>query len=226
MLDTLLELDRSLLLFFNQGHTLYWDQVMWIYTGKLVWIPLILSMIYVAFRCGGWREGVWFVLVAGLVALLCDQFSSSVCKPFFERYRPARDPDFSSMVTIVNGYRGGMFGFFSSHAANAAGIVVYTALIFRNKLYAATAVLWALLTCYSRMYLGVHYPGDILAGLLWGTLMGWGGFFLYKKMRPFFFGDIPSPYSGCRFVGIITAVVYVTFLFILLMAPILKFSFH
>lgn len=67
---------------FNQGHTLYWDQVMWIYTGKLVWIPLILSMIYVAFRCGGWREGVWFVLVAGLVALLCDQFSSSVCKPF------------------------------------------------------------------------------------------------------------------------------------------------
>ena len=133
MLDTLLELDRSLLLFFNQGHTLYWDQVMWIYTGKLVWIPLILSMIYVAFRCGGWREGVWFVLVAGLVALLCDQFSSSVCKPFFERYRPARDPDFSSMVTIVNGYRGGMFGFFSSHAANAAGIVVYTALIFRNK---------------------------------------------------------------------------------------------
>lgn len=98
MLDTLLELDRSLLLFFNQGHTLYWDQVMWIYTGKLVWIPLILSMIYVAFRCGGWREGVWFVLVAGLVALLCDQFSSSVCKPFFERYRPARDPDFSSMV--------------------------------------------------------------------------------------------------------------------------------
>ena len=104
----------------------------------------------------------------GPVALLCDQFSSSVCKPFFERYRPARDPDFSSMVTIVNGYRGGMFGFFSSHAANAAGIVVYTALIFRNKLYAATAVLWALLTCYSRMYLGVHYPGDILAGLLWG----------------------------------------------------------
>ena len=89
-------------------------------------------MIYVAFRCGGWREGVWFVLVAGLVALLCDQFSSSVCKPFFERYRPARDPDFSSMVTIVNGYRGGMFGFFSSHAANAAGIVVYTALIFRE----------------------------------------------------------------------------------------------
>ena len=74
MLDTLLELDRSLLLFFNQGHTLYWDQVMWIYTGKLVWIPLILSMIYVAFRCGGWREGVWFVLVvaAGYAQDLCN----------------------------------------------------------------------------------------------------------------------------------------------------------
>ena len=178
MLDTLLELDRSLLLFFNQGHTLYWDQVMWIYTGKLVWIPLILSMIYVAFRCGGWREGVWFVLVAGLVALLCDQFSSSVCKPFFERYRPARDPDFSSMVTIVNGYRGGMFGFFSSHAANAAGIVVYTALIFRNKLYAATAVLWALLTCYSRMYLGVSLSRRYFGRTIMGNPYGVEWFFL------------------------------------------------
>ena len=112
MLDVLQELDRSLLLFFNQGHTLYWDQVMWIYTGKLVWIPLVLSMAFVAFRAGGWKNGLWLIAVAALVVLLCDQFSSSVCKPLFARFRPARDPDFSALVTIVNGYRGGLYGFF------------------------------------------------------------------------------------------------------------------
>ena len=83
-------------------------------------------------------------------------------------------PDIASLVTIVNGYRGGMYGFFSSHAANAAGIVTFTSLLFRNRLYTVTAVIWALLTCYSRMYLGVHYPGDIVVGLLWGTFVGWG----------------------------------------------------
>lgn len=196
MLDTLLELDRSLLLFFNQGHTLYWDQVMWIYTGKLVWIPLVLSMIYVAFRGGGWREGIWFVLVAGLVVLLCDQFSSSVCKPFFERYRPARDPDFSSMVTIVNGYRGGMFGFFSSHAANAAGIVVYTALIFRNRLYTLTAVLWAyspvIPACIWEFTIPEIFWPDCYGVLLWGGVV----FSCIKKYVPFSLAMYRLPIPG------------------------------
>lgn len=146
---------------------------MWIYTGKLVWIPLILSMVYVVFRTGGWKEGLWLVVMAAVVVLLCDQFASAVCKPLFERLRPARDPDIASLITIVNGYRGGMYGFFSSHAANAAGIVTFTSLLFRNRLYTATAMIWALLTCYSRMYLGVHYPGDF-----WPVCFGapwWGG---------------------------------------------------
>lgn len=226
MLDTLLELDRSLLLFFNQGHSLYGDQVMWIYTGKLVWIPLILSMIYVAFRSGGWKEGLWLVVMAGVVVLLCDQFASSVCKPLFERLRPARDPDIASLVTIVNGYRGGMYGFFSSHAANAAGIVTFTSLLFRNRLYTVTAVIWALLTCYSRMYLGVHYPGDIVVGLLWGTFVGWGSYRLYMYGRSWFRMPGRQPYAGSSQVRLVTAVVYVTFLFILVAAPALNFSLH
>lgn len=226
MLDVLQELDRSLLLFFNQGHTLYWDQVMWIYTGKLVWIPLVLSMAFVAFRAGGWKNGLWLIAVAALVVLLCDQFSSSVCKPLFARFRPARDPDFSALVTIVNGYRGGLYGFFSSHAANAAGIVVFTTMLFRNRTYTVTAVIWALLTCYSRLYLGVHYPGDILVGLLWGSLVGWGGARLFLFVRSRFAPGSPSPYAGSRWVNLITAVVYATFLFILLAAPSLNFTLH
>ncbi len=226
MFESLLELDRSVLLFFNQAHTLYWDQVMWIYTGRLVWIPLLLSMLYVAFRSGGWREALWMVTMAVVVVVLCDQVSSSIFKPLVARYRPTRDPDFSYYVTLVHGYRGGLYGFFSSHASNAAGIVMFTVLLFRNRFYTVASVVWALLICYSRLYLGVHYPGDILVGLLWGSLVGYGGYLLYRSVRPALFGHSVSPYADCREVRIINIVLCATFLFILATAPLWKFSLH
>lgn len=224
MLDTLLAIDQSLLLFFNGWHTPYWDMVMWIYTGKIIWIPLILSILYTLLRAGGWRETLWAVAVVAVVVVLCDQFSSSVCKPFFERLRPAREPEIAQMVTIVNGYRGGLYGFFSSHAANAAGIVTFTALLFHDKIYTATAILWATITCYSRMYLGVHYPGDILVGIIWGTLVGAAGYWCYTRGRKWVSTGIDCPYIHTRYAHIITSVVYITFATILTFAPIIGFS--
>lgn len=227
MLDELIRLDQQILLFFNQHHSIYWDQVMWVYTGKFIWIPLILSFVWVYFR-QNWKDALWTILIMALIVTVCDQFASTICKPYFARFRPAQDPDFSQYVTIANGYRGGRFGFISSHAANAAGMVTFTALLFRNRLYTLTAVIWALLTCYSRMYLGVHYPGDILAGGIWGILAGWGGYYLYLAgyriaMKRKGLLSIKSPYRKNNDVKVIITVIYLTFLMILIISPWINF---
>ncbi len=224
MIQTFLEIDRSLLLFFNGAHSSYWDEVMWIYTGKIIWIPLVLSIIYVLLRAGGWRETLWTLFIVALLVVACDQFSSSICKPFFERLRPARDPDIASYIYIVNDYRGGMYGFFSSHASNAAGIVTFTSLLFRNRLYTVTAIIWALITCYSRMYLGVHYPSDIIAGILWGVIVAIIAYKFYLLGRKKIWPYSQSPYIRTRHVYVITAMVYILFVVILSFAPVIGFS--
>ena len=170
MLEQLIEWDKAVFLFLNNTHTPFWDHFMWIYTGRLTWVPLILSLLFVLFR-KNWKEALLVVVALALTITLCDQFASSLCKPYFARFRPAQDPEFSSFVQIVNGYRGGRYGFISSHAANSFGAVVLLALIFRNRLFTITAIVWAIVNCYSRIYLGVHYPGDILAGTVAGIVI-------------------------------------------------------
>ena len=170
MLEPLIEWDKAVFLFLNNTHTPFWDHFMWIYTGRLTWVPLILSLLFVLFR-KNWKEALLVVVALALTITLCDQFASSLCKPYFARFRPAQDPEFSPFVQIVNGYRGGRYGFISSHAANSFGAVVLLALIFRNRLFTITAVVWAIVNCYSRIYLGVHYPGDILAGTVAGIVI-------------------------------------------------------
>jgi len=170
VLEQLIEWDKAVFLFLNNTHTPFWDHFMWIYTGRLTWVPLILSLLFVLFR-KNWKEALLVVVALALTITLCDQFASSLCKPYFARFRPAQDPEFSPFVQIVNGYRGGRYGFISSHAANSFGAVVLLALIFRNRLFTISAVVWAIVNCYSRIYLGVHYPGDILAGTVAGIVI-------------------------------------------------------
>ena len=99
MLESLIELDKAIFLVFNSHHTLYFDQVMWVITGKMIWLPLMLSFIYVFFR-KDWKEGIFAVLMVALTVLLCDQISSGICKPLFERFRPTHDPEFSQFVIV------------------------------------------------------------------------------------------------------------------------------
>ena len=231
MLESLLELDRTVFLFFNHFHTLYLDQVMWVYTGKMIWFPLVLVLIYAVFR-PNWKEGILAALMIILVVTICDQVASGIFKPLFERLRPTRDPDFSQYVTIVNEYRGGRYGFASSHASNGFGLAVFTALLFKRKLYTFTAILWALITCYSRMYVGVHYPGDILAGAVIGIITA---FLVYKYLylvlhrylytKGIYSASIPG-YPCEKESKYVAITIYVLFFIILIFAPEFDFRVH
>ena len=107
----------------------------------------------------------------GILILLADQLSSSLLKPLVARLRPTHNPEISDLIHTVRGYRGGLYGFVSSHAANAFAFAVFTSLVIRNRYYALTIALWAVLSAYSRIYLGVHYVGDVVCGAILGVLV-------------------------------------------------------
>lgn len=223
MMQSLIELDKTIFLIFNSHHTLYFDQVMWIITGKIIWVPLILSFIYIFFK-QDWKEGLLAVFMVAITVLLCDQISSGICKPLFERLRPTHDPEFSQYVTVVNGYLGGRYGFISSHAANAFGVAVFSTLLFRNKLFSISVIIWALISCYSRLYLGVHYPGDILFGAFAGSISGYVCYKIYQELHNKIIASTPIPYKKDKNTNIIICVLYITYLVVLIFAPLINFK--
>jgi undecaprenyl-diphosphatase len=171
IIEQLTELDKNLLLCLNSYHSPMWDNFFWIITNTLTWIPLYLTIAYIFIKNHSLR-GIWFLIFAAVLILLCDRISSGFFKTFFERFRPTHDPFLRDMVHIVHNKRGGLYGFVSSHAANSFGLAVYLSLIFRNRLFNITIFSWAVIFSYSRIYLGLHYPGDIIAGALLGLILG------------------------------------------------------
>lgn len=181
--ESLLPLERDFFLWLNNGHTSYMDVFMYIYSGKLIWLPLVIVCFGVFVYKVKWQEAILIILAGVLLGTLCDQISASVVKPFFERLRPTHHPDFMNYVEIVRGYRGGRLGFVSAHAANGFGVVVFSSLLFRYKPYTITILLWALVTCYSRIYLGVHFVTDVIGGMILGAAIGLFTYYLYSLGR-------------------------------------------
>jgi undecaprenyl-diphosphatase len=174
-------LDTSLTLAINSCHSPFFDNFFYIYTQTWTWISAILVLLVWMWRKWGVRS-LYVVAGIALCILLSDQISSSLLKPLVARLRPTYNPEIADLIHTVNGYRGGRYGFVSSHAANAATFVTFTALVFRNRYYYILLSLWAFLTAYSRVYLGVHYVGDVLCGALIGVLVGMGVYFVLKPL--------------------------------------------
>lgn len=179
--------DKELLLSLNGSDSLFWDGFMWVATSTLVWLPVMAILLYIIIKNNKIQEALLVIVMVALVITLADQIASGFCKPFFARYRPTQDADIMYMVDIVNGYRGGRFGFISSHAANTFAAAVFLSLLIKRKSLTFMLVIWAALNSYSRIYLGVHYPGDILFGTLEGCLVGYLVYLLYRFIQKRFF---------------------------------------
>lgn len=164
----MIELDEKLTLLINSFHNIFWDDFFFVFTGQLFWLPLAASIIYAIIKTYG-KQSIVPLLFIFLLILAADQISSSLIKPLFERLRPSHNPELVDLIHNVHGYKGGKYGFVSSHAANSFAFAVFSSLLFRNALYTFVISSWACITAYSRVYLGVHYLGDILAGALLGV---------------------------------------------------------
>lgn len=180
MLEKILVYERDAFFTLNGSDSVFLDHFMWLYSGKAVWLPLAVFILLVLLYKKSWRESLLIVLAIVLVVTLCDQLASHVCKPLFTRFRPTHHPDFMEEVKTVFGYRGGRYGFISSHAANAFGFATLMSLIMRDKLLGWTLFLWAALTAYTRIYLGVHFISDIVPGMLVGLCFGYLVYRLYQ----------------------------------------------
>ena len=171
-LSTLLNIDQYLLLSLNGSDSLFWDGCMLVYTSMGVWIPLAIMLLYVLLKNNNIKDFFLLIVLIAVVATLTDTISSGICKPFFERWRPTNDPMLMYAVDVVNETRGGRYGFTSSHAANSFGIAMFVSLLIRNRALSVSLMIWASMNAFTRIYLGVHYPGDILAGTLIGIVVG------------------------------------------------------
>ena len=172
MLDYLNDIDTDVLLAVNGLHDAFQDALWWMVSAKWSSLLIFLALIWVLLHQNR-RHTLLALAMLVLAFLLADQVSSGLIKQLVERLRPTHNPALGDAVHIVNGYRGGMYGFVSSHAANSFAAATFIALLLRNRAVTIGMTVWALLQCYSRVYLGVHYPGDILGGMAVGMLSGW-----------------------------------------------------
>ena len=181
MLEYLKNIDEALFLYLNGMHNNFFDFLMHWITMQETWYPfylLLASWIIWKYK----RKGIPVILILIISIVISDQFTSAFMKPFFERLRPCHDPQIGTLVHVVDAC-GGLYGFASSHASNSFALATLLYLFFRsNYRYTSIFFIWATLVSYSRIYVGVHYPGDIITGAMIGILIAWILYYLYVRL--------------------------------------------
>lgn len=165
------DIDARLLLIVNGAHSPFFDSVMGCISGRWIWLPFYAVLAYLLFRRMSWKRASICLVTIGLIILAADQTCATLIRPEIGRLRPANiNNPLSSFVHVVNGYRGGRYGFPSCHAANTFALAVFMSLVIRHKWFTVMMFSWAFVVSYSRMYLGVHYFGDLFCGATIGSL--------------------------------------------------------
>ena len=178
------QLDTDWFLSLNGHHAAWLDPVMFLLTKTYLWLPLYACMLWLIYKKYDRKSMYLIVAAIALSVTLADRITSGIMKPYFLRPRPTHEPAIQHMVHTVNGYVGGQYGFASSHAANVFAVALLLWLLLRKHYRHSWLIfVWAVFVSYTRIYLGVHYPGDILAGALVGMLCGLAMFLVFKAIQ-------------------------------------------
>ena len=180
MLEFITNIDTWLTLLLNGSDSVMLDTIAVTATKTSTWIPLGIVLLYALIRMKNWKNALLVILCIAIAITLADQMASGIFKPLVARLRPSHNPELQGVIDIVGDYRGGRYGFFSSHAANTCAVAVFLSLLFRKRIFTIAICSWAMVNSWTRLYLGVHYVGDIMVGLIWGALVGWIVFRLYR----------------------------------------------
>ncbi len=180
--SSILYADEQILLAINGANTLFLDKFLWNISVPAIWIPLYIVLTLCIVRRYG-KQSLWIMLAFAVCVGLSDYISSGIIKTLVARPRPTHTAGIEEMLHIVNNYYGGMYGFVSSHAANTLCCALLFSLVWRNKISTISLCVWTVLVCWSRMYLGAHYPLDILGGLLVGTTLASVGYFCLSRKK-------------------------------------------
>ena len=180
MLEFITNIDTRLTLLLNGSDSVMLDTIAVTATKTGTWIPLGIVLLYVLMRMKNWKNALLVILCFAIAITLADQMASGIFKPLVARLRPSHTPELQGVIDLVGDYRGGRYGFFSSHAANTCAVAVFLSLLFRKRVFTVAICSWAMVNSWTRLYLGVHYVGDIMVGLIWGAFVGWMVFRLYR----------------------------------------------
>jgi undecaprenyl-diphosphatase len=187
MIDRILQWDKELFVFLNSLGSERYDWLWLIITRQINWIPVFLIIAYLVFKRLGWRHAIMIMVIMALLITFTDQ-TTNLIKNYFQRLRPGNNPEFVHIIRIVQ--KRNSYSFFSGHAANSMAAAVLLYRIMKPYLkYMGFIFLWPLIFAYSRIYLGLHYPFDIMCGYIWGTLTGLLFYQLYKFARNKYFPE-------------------------------------
>jgi len=184
MLDWLVHIDKAWMVFLNGLHSPFFDWMLWWSSNRLLWIPLYLVLLGLYFRKFK-SMSFWPIIFTILAVALSDFISVHFIKEIILRPRPTYDPEIGPLLHTIHGYTGGLYGFVSSHAANSFALATMTFFFLRIKALNIFIFLWAIIVSYSRIYLGVHYPGDVLCGALFGSALAYILYFCWLKISYF-----------------------------------------
>lgn len=177
------DMDMQVLSLFNGSDNIMLDQMVQILTSGLTWIPLYVMLFFVVMRNNETMGQIALVVGSAIFCVLfADGLVDGIIKQLAERWRPSNDPTFKYMVQVVDDIRPKGYSFCSAHAANTMSLAVFFSLLIRSKMLTITLVIWSLINCWTRLYLGVHYPSDILCGMIIGIIVGILVYLLYYKI--------------------------------------------
>ena len=190
MMDWLITTDTSIFLYLNSLRSGFSDTFFFLFSGRFIWIPMYGAILFTLYKSFNWKEATLYVLAVAVTITLADQLCATFLRPAIERLRPSNPANaISSLVHCVNNYHPSGYGFPSCHAANTFALATLISLIIRRKALTIFLFLWAITTCYSRIYLGAHYPGDLLAGAVIGSIIGWIVFTGFKALAQIWAGN-------------------------------------